>query len=326
MDYAWELSMGSQCMAKTTNLMKKKKWTKNDTQLLTLALPTTVWYAVFCYLPMVGALIAFKQFMPASGFIKSLLTSRWVGLENFFFLFGNRLVWGAIRNTLLYNLALISLGLFLPVTLAIIASELWNKKLAKLYQTLMFFPYFLSWVVVSALVMAFFSYDMGILNRIFEFFGEEKRFWYREVSMWPPFLVFLSQWKSIGHGMIIYLATITSLDKTIYEAAIIDGATKWQQIRKITLPLIKNMIVLFFILSTGSIFSSDFGLFYLIPRQTTELYEVTNTINVFVYNQLLSSTIGMASASALLQSVASCIMILLVNQIVRRIDSDAAMI
>jgi putative aldouronate transport system permease protein len=305
---------------------KKKPWTKNDTQLVTLALPTTLWFLIFAYLPMFGALIAFKEYRVVSGFVKSLFTSRWVGLENFYFLFSNKLVWLTIRNTLLYNTVMIALGIIVPVVLAIIISEVWNKRLAKVYQTLMFFPYFLSWVVVSALVMGFLSYDLGILNKILLFFGGEKRFWYRETAMWPPFLVFMSQWKGMGYGMVIYLAAITSTDKTIYEAAIIDGATKWQQIWKITLPLIKNVVILMFILSAGRIFSSDFGLFYQIPRNTGALYDVVTTIDVFVYQQLKSATIGMASASALVQSVACCVMILVVNQIVKKIDPDAAMI
>jgi putative aldouronate transport system permease protein len=305
---------------------KKKPWTKSDTQLFTLALPTTLWFVIFAYLPMFGALIAFKEYRVVSGFVKSLFTSRWIGLENFYFLFSNRLVWLVIRNTLAYNAVMIVLGIVVPVSLAIIISEVWNKRLAKLYQTLMFFPYFLSWVVVSGLVMGFLSYDMGILNQILGFFGQEKRFWYREIMLWPPFLIFMSQWKGMGYGMVIYLAAITSLDKTIYEAAIIDGATKWQQIRRITLPLLKNIVVLMFILSTGRIFSSDFGLFYQIPRNTGALYDVVTTIDVFVYQQLKNSTIGMASASALVQSVACCVMILVVNQIVKKIDPDAAMI
>jgi putative aldouronate transport system permease protein len=305
---------------------KKRKWTKNDTQLLTLALPTTTWFLIFAYLPMIGALIAFKEFRPANGFIKSLITSRWIGLENFYFLFQNPMALLAIRNTLLYNIALITLGLVVPVTLAIILSEVWHKGLAKLYQTLMFFPHFMSWVVVSALVMGFLSYDWGIFNQILTFFGGEKQFFYREIGMWPPFLIFMSVWKGMGNGMVLYLAAITSQDKSIYEAAIIDGATKWQQIWRITIPLLKNIIVLMLIMSAGSIFRSDFGLFYQIPRNSPLLFDVTWTIDVFVYKQLTTASIGMASASSFLQSVVSCFLVLAVNQIVKKIDPESAMI
>jgi putative aldouronate transport system permease protein len=275
---------------------------------------------------MLGVVIAFKDYRISGGFINSIISSAWVGLKNFRFLFANNAVWTIIRNTLAYNAVIIVLGIVLPVTLAIIVSELWNKTAAKVYQTIMFFPYFLSWVVVSAIAMAFLSYDMGILNRFLSLFGEEKHFWYREVSLWPFFLVFMSQWKSLGYGMVIYLAAITSQDKAVYEAAVIDGATKWQQIRRITLPLLKPVIILMFILAVGRIFYSDFGLFYQIPRNSGALYETVTTIDVFVYYQLKNSTFSMASAAALLQSAVSCVMILIVNQVVKKIDPDSAMI
>ncbi|MDR2376996.1 MAG: ABC transporter permease subunit [Treponema sp.] len=305
---------------------KKKPWTKNDSQLLVLAAPATLWYLVFSYLPMFGVIIAFKDYRVLGSFLRSVVVSPWAGIKNFYFLFSNSLMWLVIRNTLLYNTAIIILGIFVPVALAIIISEIWNKRLAKLYQTIIFFPYFLSWVVVSALVMAFLSYEAGITNRFIEALGGEKVFWYRNTSFWPPFLVFMSQWKGMGYGMVLYLASITSQDKEIYEAAIIDGATKWQQIRRITLPLLKPVIILLFILSTGRIFYSDFGLFYQVPRNTSALFDVVYTIDVFVYQQLKSATTGMAAAAALLQSAVSCVMILAVNQIIRKIDPDSAMI
>jgi putative aldouronate transport system permease protein len=317
-------------MLTVTHTSKKQRWKKNDTQLFTLALPTTLWFLIFAYIPMIGAFIAFKDFRPADGFIKSFFTSRWVGFENFYYLFTNPMALLAIRNTLLYNVALISLGLAVPITLAIILSEVWYKKLAKLYQTLMFFPYFISWVIVSALVMGFLSYDWGIFNQIITAFGGEKRYFYREAGFWPFFLVFISIWKGMGHGMILYLAAITSQDKSIFEAAIIDGATKWQQIWRITIPLLKNLIVILLILSAGSLFRSDFGLFYQVPRNSALLYDVVWTIDVFVYNQLMGkggfTTIGMASASSFLQSVVSCFLILTVNMIVKKLDPDSALI
>jgi putative aldouronate transport system permease protein len=275
---------------------------------------------------MFGVIIAFKNYRLSGSFLNSIISSPWVGLKNFAFLFGNRVIWIVIRNTLAYNAVMIVLGLVIPVALAVIISELWNKTAAKTYQTIMFFPYFLSWVVVSAIGMAFLSYDMGIFNRFLGVLGQEKHFWYQETSFWPYFLVFMNQWKYTGYNMVIFLAAITSQDKSIYEAAIIDGATKWQQISRITLPLMRTVIILLFILATGRIFYSDFGLFYQIPRNSGTLYETVTTIDVFVYYQLKNSTISMASAAALLQSVVSCVMILLVNQIVKKIDPDSAMI
>ncbi|MDR2176602.1 MAG: ABC transporter permease subunit [Treponema sp.] len=305
---------------------KKRFWSKDDTEYTLLALPTAVWYFLFCYVPMFGIIIAFKDYRISGGFINSIAKSRWIGLDNFKFLFSNPDIWIIIRNTLLYNVVMILCGIVIPVTLALIISELRNKLLAKIYQTILFFPYFLSWVVVSAVVWAFLSYDMGMINMIALDLGLPQHNWYTDRTFWPGFLIFMSQWKGVGYGTVIYLAAITSVDKTVYEAAIIDGATKWQQIRKITLPMIKTVIVLMFILSAGRIFYSDFGLFFQVPRDSNSLYRVVYTIDVFVYKQLRSSTVGMASAAALLQAVISCFTILLVNQIVKKIDADSAMI
>jgi putative aldouronate transport system permease protein len=305
---------------------KKKKWSKDDTEYTVLVLPTTVWYFLFCYVPMFGVIIAFKDFRIAGGFISSIARSAWVGLQNFRFLFSNPDIWVIIRNTLLYNAAMIACGIVFPVALALIISELRNKRLAKIYQTILFFPYFLSWVVVSTVVWAFLSYDMGMINMMAADLGLAQHNWYTDRAFWPGFLIFMSQWKGIGYGTVIYLAAITSVDKTIYEAAVIDGATKWQQIWNITLPMIKTVIVLMFILAAGRIFYSDFGLFFQVPRDSNSLYRVVYTIDVFVYKQLRTSTVGMASAAALLQAVISCLTILTVNQIVRKVDADSAMI
>jgi putative aldouronate transport system permease protein len=156
--------------------------------------------------------------------------------------------------------------------------------------------------------------------------GLELHRWYMEKNFWPPFLVFMNFWKSIGYSMIIYLAALTSMDKTFYEAAIIDGATKAQQIRYLTLPMMKNVIMLMFILSMGRIFYSDFGLFYQVPRDSNSIYYQVYTIDVFVYKQLKTSTTGMAAAAALLQSSVSCLTILFTNWIIKKMDSESAMI
>jgi len=308
--------------------MKKKikPWTKDDTQFSLLALPTTIWYLLFCYLPMFGVILAFKNYRISGGFIKSIIQSQWAGLRNFAFLFGNRDIWMIIRNTLAYNIVMIILNLVIPVTLALILNELRNKAAAKVYQTIFFFPYFLSWVVVSTLVWGFLSYDMGMVNNLLDNLGFPMRRFYMEPSFWPGFLIFMSQWKGVGYGTVIYLAAIASLDKTMYEAAIIDGATKWQQIWKLTIPMMKTVIVLMFIMSAGRVFYSDFGLFYQVPRNSSSLYRTVYTLDVYVYSLLKTSNTGMAAAAALVQSVAACITILLVNHIVKKIDPDSAMI
>jgi putative aldouronate transport system permease protein len=307
-------------------MTRKKPWTADDTQFSLLALPTTVWYVLFCYLPMFGVIIAFKNYRISGGFLKSIISSKWVGLQNFEYLFNNRDIWLIIRNTLAYNVVMIIVGTFLTISLALIVSELHSKILAKIYQTILFFPYFLSWVVVSALVWGFLSYDMGMVNGILRGLGMSEHYWYMEPKFWPPFLVFMSQWKNVGYGMVVYLAAITSMDKSVYEAAVIDGATKWQQIWRITLPMMRTIIVLMFIMSAGRIFYSDFGLFYQVPRDSNSLYTTVSTLDVFVYKQLKLASTGMAAAASVMQAATACIMTLLVNKIVKKIDEDSAMI
>ncbi|MDR0909109.1 MAG: ABC transporter permease subunit [Spirochaetaceae bacterium] len=306
----------------------RKPWTSADTQISLLALPTAVWFLLFSYLPMFGVIIAFKKYHINGSFLNSLLTSDWVGLHYFKLLLNNDDVWIALRNTIAYNLVMLVVGTTLTIALALLVSELLNKQLAKVYQTLMFFPYFLSWVVITALVWGFLSQDMGLVNDLIVRLGGERRRFYMESGFWPPFLVFLSQWKTLGYSMIVYLATITGLDKEIYEAALIDGASKWKQVTRITLPMMRTVIVLMFILNIGKIFYSDFGLFYQVPRDSNSLAAVTTTLDVFVYKQLMSPTtpIGMTAAAALFQSVTALVLTLLANKIVSRIDPDSAMI
>lgn len=304
----------------------KKPWTADDTQFSLLALPTAIWFLLFSYLPMFGIIIAFKNYRVSGGFLKSIAESPWIGLQNFKFLFSNRDIWLIIRNTLAYNAVMIAVGTVLTIALALMVSELHSKIAAKMYQTILFFPYFLSWVVVSALVWGFLSYDMGMANSMLESLGLPVHRWYMEPKFWPPFLVFMSQWKGVGYGMVIYLAAISSLDKSVYEAAVIDGAGKWQQIWRITIPMLKTVIVLLFIMSAGRIFYSDFGLFFQVPRDSNALYTTVATLDVFVYKQLRNASTGMAAAAALAQAVTACVMTLFVNWIVRKVDEESAMI
>lgn len=307
--------------------IKKRIWSRDDTELTILALPTTIWYLLFVFLPMFGMIIAFKELrITSSNFLVSLHQSKWVGLKNFETVFNTSDMGTIIRNTLGYNIIFIILGIVLPVTAALLINQLRSKKLAKVYQTAMFMPYFLSWIVVAALVWGFLSYEKGMVNSIMESLGMERVQWYMKPEVWPGFLIFLNAWKGLGYGMVVYLATITGIDSTYYEAAIIDGASKWQQVKYITLPLMKTVIVMMFILAVGRIFYSDFGLFYQVPRDSNSLYNVTITIDVFVYKQLRSSTTGMASAAAFVQSVVGCATILLANAIVRKVDEESAMI
>lgn len=307
----------------------KRRWTRDDSELSLLALPATVWYILFSFLPMFGIIIAFKDLKGSGTFIENIINSPWAGengLKNFESLFNFGDIWLVIRNTLGYNVVFIILGIVVPVVLALMIGQLRVKRLAKIYQTAMFLPYFLSWVVVAAVVWGFLSFDKGLLNNIIRSLGGNPVQWYRTKEFWPLFLVLMNLWKSVGYGMVVYLATITGIDSTFYEAAVIDGATKWQQMKFITLPLMRTVIIIMFIMNVGRIFYSDFGLFYQVPQGSNAIYDVTYTIDVYVYNMLKTASTGMASAAAFIQSVVGCATILIANAVVRKVDPDSALI
>ncbi|MCL2747681.1 MAG: ABC transporter permease subunit [Oscillospiraceae bacterium] len=313
----------------------KKKWKahtrrrfrKGDLELTTLAIPSFVWYICFSYLPMFGIIIAFVsfKFQPGQSFFANLVTSPWSGLKNFEFLFSSNSAWIILRNTLGYNLLFIVLNVLVPTVLAIMISQLRSKKIAKTTQTFMFLPYFMSWVVVAYFVEAFLNYDFGFLNTVRDSMGMGKELWYLQPSIWPSLLIILNIWKSMGYGMVVYLAAISGIDGTLYEAALIDGASKWQRIRFITLPMLKVTMIMMFLLSVGRIFYSDFGLFYQVPKGSASLFEVTETLDVYIWRALGQTTnISMPSAAAFVQSAAGCLTILLSNWIVRKVDKDSA--
>nr|WP_205516965.1 ABC transporter permease subunit [Paenibacillus sp. SYP-B3998] len=293
---------------------------------LFMVLPGALYFVIFAYLPMFGSILAFKDFhISPQGFFASVFNSKWVGLKNFEFLFSTDDAFLITRNTVLYNLALIFIGLVCAVTFAIILNELLSKKLAKIYQTAMFMPYFLSWVIISYFAFTLLSVDKGVLNRIILSLGGEKISWYADTTYWPYILIIMGIWKSVGYGSVVYLAAITGIDRSYYEAAMIDGATKWQQIRYITLPQLKPLMIILTILALGGIFRSDFGLFFQIPKDSGALYAVTNVIDTFVYNSLINTgDIGMSTAAGLYQSVVGLILVMLANYTVRKIEKEYA--
>lgn len=301
-----------------------------------LHLPTTLWYLAFCYLPMFGVIIAFKAYKlrPGKSFVWSLLNnSKWCGWENFQYLFQTGDAERMFRNTMLYNFVFIVLGILIPVTLALLIAEMHNRRMAKACQTSMFLPHFLSWVVVSYFIYAFLSTDKGLFNTVAMRMGWADRSalnnWYSDVGFWRWFIVFLNVWKGMGYSMVVYLAAINGLDHELYEAAVVDGADKWEQVRFITLPLLRPIIAIMFILAVGNIFRSDIGLFYTAPRASGLLNEVTTTIDVYVFKSLKSgggvSAIRYSAAAAFLQSALGLITIVAANLAVKRIDPEAGL-
>ena len=256
------------------------------------------------------------------------MKSEWVGFKNFKFFVESNAFEMLLRNTVLYNIVFIILGVLIPVTLAVIISQIYSKRAGKVYQTMMFFPHFMSWVVVSYFVYAFLSPDKGLLNGVIRSLGGQTVQWYSEAKYWPFILVFMQVWKTVGYSVVVYLASITGIDQSLYEAAVIDGASKWQQTKHITLPSIKSVVVMMFILNVGRIFYSDFGLFYQVTQHIpNSLYTTVSTFDTYVYNAIRTNApIGQTAAATFFQSVACCITILTANFIVSRIDADSAII
>jgi putative aldouronate transport system permease protein len=294
--------------------------------LLLMVLPASIWFIFFSYLPMLGTVISFKEYRVHGGFLSSIIHSRWVGFDNFKFLFSTNDAYIITRNTLLYNIVFIIIGLVLAVAMAIVLSEIANKRLAKWFQTGMFMPYFLSWVIVGYFAYSFLSYDRGVMNKIVLAFGMDPQQWYSEPKYWPFIIVIVFLWKSLGYNSVVYLAAIMGIDKSLYEAAMIDGANKWQQIRNVTLPMLTPLMTILTLLAIGRIFYADFGLFYQVTRDSGTLYNVTNVIDTYVYRGLKTTgEIGMSTAAGLYQSFVGFALVITSNWIVRRFNKDNAL-
>ncbi|MGX7031048.1 ABC transporter permease [Vagococcus zengguangii] len=314
------------------NINKKKKKgflynIKEYRALILMALPGAIWFIFFFYIPVFANVVAFKDFhISPDGFIQSLKESAWVGFDNFKFLFASNDAWLITRNTLAYNIVFLAMNLLFAITFAIIMSELRNKKAVKVYHTMSLLPYFLSWVVISYFVYAFLSPDKGILNQWITGNGGTAINWYADPKWWPLIFVVMNVWKSLGYNSIIYYASVMGIDPTYYEAAMVDGANKWQQIKNITIPQILPMMSVLLILNIGGIFRADFGMFYNVPRNSGALYEVTAVLDTYIYNGLTAtSDIGMTAAAGLYQSAVGACLLLLANLIVRKLDPDSSL-
>jgi len=197
---------------------------------------------------------------------------------------------------------------------------------AKVCQTAVFLPHFLSWVVISYFVYAFLSTDKGLINAMITAMGGQPILWYQEPKYWPYLLTFINTWKTFGYSMVVYMATITGIDQSLYESAVIDGASKWQQTWGITIPLLRPVISIMFIMNVGSIFSTDFGLFFQVTRDSNSLIDVTQTLDVYVHKALIqSNNYNYSSAVALLQSVFGCILLIISNIVVKKIDPESGL-
>lgn len=288
-----------------------------------MALPGFIYMVVNNYIPMFGIVIAFKKL----NFRKGIFGSDWAGFDNFKFLFASSDAWVITRNTILYNVAFFIVGNFMAILIAILLNEVYRQVAKKIYQSLILLPYLMSWVIVSYLAFTFLSAETGIINKgILEPLGKVGISWYQERKYWPFILIFVNTWKGMGYSMIIYLSSIVGISSDYYEAARIDGAGKWQQVKSITLPLLKPTVITLFILSVGQIFRSDFGLFYQMPRNSGTLYPVTRTLDVYIYQALMKNNdYAMSSAASVYQSVVGFVLIVCANQVIRKYESSSAL-
>lgn len=304
---------------------KKRKYIrlKRTWPLFIMMIPGIAYLIINNYLPMVGIFIAFKKI----DYSRGIFGSDWVGMDNFKFLFATKDAFIITRNTVLYNLAFIFFGTIVGVAIAILLNEVISSRWKKLYQTVLLLPQLISMVIVAYVGYAFLNAENGFLNNsILPILGMEPVSWYSEPRYWPFILIITNLWKGMGYGSIVYFSAILGIDRSLYEASSIDGARRGQQIRLITLPLLKSTIIIMILMSVGSIFHSNFGLFYQLPLNAGALYSTTNTIDTYVYRALMQlNNTAMSSAAGVYQSIVGFIIIMVVNGIVRKIDPDSAL-
>ena len=304
------------------NRLQKKSSGQKHWTLILFMVPGLVYLLINNYIPMAGIMLAFKKVNYTLGIFKS----PWCGLSNFKYLFKTKDAAIIFRNTVLYNLAFIVLGTAAAVATAILLGEVKKKKLLKIYQTSIQLPHILSTAVIAYLAFAFLSKDSGFLNNaIIKPLGGEAISWYSKPKYWPFILTFIQLWRSVGYTTIMYYATLVGIDTSYYEAAAIDGASTWDQIRYITLPCLKTTIITLTIMNLGRMFYSDFGLFYQVPMNNGLLFNATNTLDTYVYRGLLElNDIGRASAACFIQSVLGFVLVWGANALTRKVDPDSA--
>jgi len=295
---------------------------KNNPYLCLMALPAIIWFCVFSYSPLVYLLAAFKKYQAAKGLWKS----DWVGFKNFQAFFGSEAFLRVTFNTVFLNALFILSTMLVSILIAIALSEISSKWFKKITQSVVILPHFISWTVIALLCEALLKTNNGFINNIFVSFGLKKINFYQNADIWPAFLTLLRIWQGAGYGSIVYLATIAGLDQEMYEAARVDGATRGQCIRYMTLPLLKSTIVMMLIMSIGKIFNGDFGMIFNLVGSNSLLYRTTDVIDTYVYRMLVESTnIGQSSAVSLYQSIMGFVIVMVTNAITKKLDEDSAL-
>lgn len=292
--------------------------------LYLMAVPAVLLLFVFNYIPLMGLIIAFKNFKISQG----MFGSEWAHplLSNFEFLLSSDQAIRAIRNTLLLNALFLVAGVVVEVSFALMLNEVTHAMFKRIAQSVSFLPYFISWIVVGVFSYSFLNYEVGVINNMIAWLGMERIDFYNTASLWPMILTVASRWKNTGYGAVIYLATLSGIDASYYEAAEIDGANRWQQIKFISLPLLMPTVIVLTLLAIGRIMNADFGMFYAMVGDATQVYSTTDVIDTFVYRGLrLNGDIGMSSATGFFQSILSFILVLGSNLLARRMYPESAL-
>lgn len=294
---------------------------KKNRVLYGMMCPGILWTLIFCYIPMLGLIVAFKKYDYSLGMFKS----PWAGIGNFKFLFNNKDLGLITWNTIFLNALFLLASTFVSVMLAILFSEIKNKHMKKLTQSVAILPYFISWAVVAMFLQGFLN-DKGLINQMITAAGGKSIAFYSEAKWWPLILVILRVWQGAGFGTVIYVATITGFDAGIYEAAQVDGANKFQIIRYLTLPMLKTTVILMTLMGVGNIFKGDFGMIYALVGDNSLLYQTTDVIDTYVYRALRSNpNLGFSTAVSLYQSVVGFVIVMVSNKITKKVEPDSAL-
>ncbi|SDR96171.1 multiple sugar transport system permease protein/putative aldouronate transport system permease protein [Paenibacillaceae bacterium GAS479] len=301
--------MGSAVKGFLSEIMKNRL-------LYLMCLPALIVLLMFSYIPFAGIWMAFTDFNVVDG----IFGSKFVGLDNFKYFFSNSMGWKVIYNTLYINFFGIILGIIVPVGIAILLNEIRNDAYKRVAQSMMFFPYFISWVVVGAILYGIFSTDVGVANNILKFFGAEPISWYSEPKYWKWIIILASVWKWSGYSSIIYMAAMANFDGSLYESAKVDGANKLQSIFYLTIPMLKPTIIVLTLLSVGRIFYGDFGMIYGIVGNNPVLADEVTVIDTYVYASMRSLGFSYSTAIGLFQSVMGLILITAANKSAKKMN------
>jgi len=283
-----------------------------------LILPCVAFYILFAYMPMYGAVIAFKDFQLGD----TIGSAPWVGFRWFREFFSSMYFWRLIKNTLIINIYQLVFGFPIPIIFALVVNEIRRQKFKKTLQTISYMPYFISTVVIVGMLNNFFGMNHGIVNNMLESLGYERIHFFMESKYFRPLYIGSGIWQSFGYGSIIYIAAMSGVDLDLYEAAIIDGAKRLQQMWHITLPAIKPTIVILLILNIGQLMSEGFQKIILMYNPAT--YEVADVISTYIYRRgLIDMEYSFSSAVGLFNSAINFCLLIAANGISRRVNESS---